>query len=55
MDIYHFRKEFSLFVGELSDDVDDYVLFHAFKKKYPSCHTAKGKSLCQVKIVLRYL
>ncbi|KAL4235634.1 hypothetical protein ACF0H5_004029 [Mactra antiquata] len=35
------RKEFSLFVGELTDDVDDYVLFRAFAKKYSSCHTAK--------------
>lgn len=35
------RKEFSLFVGELSDEVDDYALFRAFSKKYPSCHTAK--------------
>lgn len=35
------RKEFSLFVGELSDDVDDFILYHAFKKRYPSCHTAK--------------
>lgn len=35
------KKEFSLFVGELSEEVDDYVLFRAFVKKYPSCHTAK--------------
>ena len=32
-----------MFVGELSDDVDDYILYHAFKKRYPSCHTAKGR------------
>ncbi|XP_053394621.1 tRNA selenocysteine 1-associated protein 1-like isoform X2 [Mercenaria mercenaria] len=35
------KKEFSLFVGELSEEVDDYALFRAFVKKYPSCHTAK--------------
>lgn len=35
------RKEFSLFVGELSDDIDDYALFKGFADRYPSCHTAK--------------
>lgn len=35
------KKEFSLFVGELSEEVDDYALFRAFVKKYSSCHTAK--------------
>ena len=37
-----FRREFSLFVGDLSDEVDDFILFRAFVKKYPSCQTAKG-------------
>ncbi|CUT99422.1 tRNA selenocysteine 1 associated protein 1 [Echinococcus multilocularis] len=32
--------EFSLFVGELTEDVDDLILFNAFKK-YPSCRSAK--------------
>ncbi|WAR23712.1 TSAP1-like protein [Mya arenaria] len=35
------RREFSLFVGDLSDEVDDFILFRAFVKKYPSCLTAK--------------
>ncbi|VDN16232.1 unnamed protein product [Dibothriocephalus latus] len=33
-------REFSLFVGELTEDVDDLALFNAFKK-YPSCRSAK--------------
>lgn len=41
MRLFNFRREFSLFVGELSDDVDDYILYTAFKKRYESCHTAK--------------
>uniref|UniRef100_A0A5K3FIF9 tRNA selenocysteine-associated protein 1 n=1 Tax=Mesocestoides corti TaxID=53468 RepID=A0A5K3FIF9_MESCO len=32
--------EYSLFVGELTEDVDDLILFNAFKK-YPSCRSAK--------------
>ncbi|XP_052256634.1 tRNA selenocysteine 1-associated protein 1-like isoform X2 [Dreissena polymorpha] len=35
------RREFSLFVGDLSDEVDDFILYRAFVKKYPSCLTAK--------------
>nr|CDS18708.1 tRNA selenocysteine 1 associated protein 1 [Echinococcus granulosus] len=37
---YSFFREFSLFVGELTEDVDDLILFNAFKK-YPSCRSAK--------------
>ncbi|XP_033737152.1 uncharacterized protein LOC117325196 isoform X38 [Pecten maximus] len=33
--------EFSLFIGDLSMDVDDYVLYYAFAKKYRSCRSAK--------------
>ncbi|OWF46042.1 tRNA selenocysteine 1-associated protein 1-like [Mizuhopecten yessoensis] len=33
--------EFSLFIGDLSTDVDDYVLYYAFAKKYRSCRSAK--------------
>ncbi|PAA64708.1 hypothetical protein BOX15_Mlig007533g1 [Macrostomum lignano] len=33
-------QEFSMFVGELSEDVDDLALFNAFKR-YPSCRSAK--------------
>ncbi|XP_074642375.1 tRNA selenocysteine 1-associated protein 1-like [Tubulanus polymorphus] len=32
--------EFSLFVGDLSDEVDDLILYGSFRK-YPSCHAAK--------------
>lgn len=38
-----FRPEYSLFVGELSDDVDDYVLYQAFAKRYRSCRSVKSK------------
>lgn len=34
-------KDFSIFVGSLSDDVDDYAFFNCFLKKYPSVHSAK--------------
>ncbi|KAF6773407.1 hypothetical protein AHF37_07600 [Paragonimus kellicotti] len=36
----HFSNECSLFVGELTEDVDDLALFNAFKK-YPTCRSAK--------------
>ncbi|VDO62035.1 unnamed protein product [Schistosoma margrebowiei] len=35
-----FSNECSLFVGELTEDVDDLALFNAFKK-YPTCRSAK--------------
>ncbi|XP_064617170.1 tRNA selenocysteine 1-associated protein 1-like [Liolophura sinensis] len=33
--------EFSLFVGDLSEDVDNYMLYDAFAKRYRSCRAAK--------------
>lgn len=33
--------EFSVFVGDLSSEVDDYQLHQFFSKKYPSCKGAK--------------
>lgn len=33
--------EYSLFVGDLSDDVDDYDLYSAFSKRFRSCSAAK--------------
>lgn len=35
------RKEFSLFVGELSPEVDDYALYNFFSRRYPSIKGAK--------------
>lgn len=35
--------DFSLFVGDLSMDVDDYQLFKCLGSRYPSLKTAKGK------------
>ncbi|XP_071443806.1 tRNA selenocysteine 1-associated protein 1 isoform X2 [Hetaerina americana] len=34
-------REFSLWVGDLSSDVDDYTLYRTFAAKYPSIRTAK--------------
>ncbi|KAK3090710.1 hypothetical protein FSP39_013934 [Pinctada imbricata] len=33
--------EFSLFVGDLTEDVDDYTLYYEFAKRYRSCRSAK--------------
>lgn len=33
--------EFSVFVGDLSSEVDDYQLHQFFLKKYPSCKGGK--------------
>ncbi|KAI7892040.1 uncharacterized protein EV154DRAFT_506124 [Mucor mucedo] len=33
--------EYSLFVGDLSSDVDETFLLSVFRLKYPSCHSAK--------------
>lgn len=41
-----FSNECSLFVGELTEDVDDLALFNAFKK-YPTCRSAKGNYHCR--------
>lgn len=35
------RPEFSVFVGDLTSEVDDYQLHQFFLKKYPSCKGAK--------------
>lgn len=35
------EKEFSVWVGDLSSDVDDYSLYRAFSSKYSSIKTAK--------------
>ncbi|XP_063220862.1 tRNA selenocysteine 1-associated protein 1 isoform X2 [Bacillus rossius redtenbacheri] len=34
-------REFSLWVGDLSSDVDDYTLYRTFASRYPSIRTAK--------------
>jgi len=34
-------KDYSIFVGSLSDDVDDYAFFNTFMKKYSTVHSAK--------------
>ncbi|GAN05996.1 mRNA binding post-transcriptional regulator [Mucor ambiguus] len=33
--------EYSLFVGDLSNDIDETFLLSLFRAKYPSCHSAK--------------
>jgi len=35
-------RDFSVWLGELSSDVDDYQLYKTFACRYPSIHTAKG-------------
>ncbi|KAL5021230.1 hypothetical protein ScPMuIL_000385 [Solemya velum] len=35
------ENEYSLYVGDLSDDVDDYILYYAFARRYRSCRSAK--------------
>lgn len=37
------EREFSVWVGDLSSDVDDYSLYRSFSTKYTSIKTAKGK------------
>lgn len=37
------EREFSVWVGDLSPDVDDYNLYRAFASKYNTIKTAKGK------------
>lgn len=35
------RQGFSVFVGDLTEDVDDLLLYSTFSKRYPSCRLAK--------------
>lgn len=37
------EREFSVWVGDLSPDVDDYSLYRVFASKYNSIKTAKGE------------
>ena len=39
-----YSQEHSVFIGYLSEDVDDYALYLAFKNKYNSVKAAKGMS-----------
>lgn len=39
------EREFSVWVGDLSPDVDDYSLYRVFASKYNSIKTAKGEFL----------
>lgn len=39
---FFFSPEYSLFVGELTDDVDDFALYDGFSKRYQSVKAAKG-------------
>lgn len=39
-------REFSVWVGDLSPDVDDYNLYRVFSSKYNTIKTAKGKFTC---------
>ena len=36
-------REYSLWVGDLTPEVDDYTLYKTFASRYPSIRTAKGK------------
>lgn len=38
---HHFEREFSIWVGDLSSDVDDYGLYRVFSNKYSSIKAAK--------------
>jgi RNA recognition motif-containing protein len=39
-------REFSVWVGDLSPDVDDYNLYRVFSSKYNTIKTAKGRVAC---------
>jgi len=41
---WYFSPEFSLFVGDVSEDLDDYSLFNIFASKYLSCKSANSKN-----------
>lgn len=36
------EKDYSLWIGDLSPDVDDYTLYKGFASRYPSVRLAKG-------------
>ena len=40
----YFSNEHSVFVGELSEEVDDLKLFSVFTARYKSCVSAKGRN-----------
>lgn len=40
--IFFFSPEYSLFVGDITDDVDDLQLYNTFARRYKSCQAAKG-------------
>lgn len=46
------EREFSLWVGDLSPEVDDYTLFKCFAAKYQSIKAAKGKSIFIISIAI---
>jgi len=35
-------RDYSLWIGDLSPDVDDYTLYKGFASRYPSVRLAKG-------------
>ena len=37
------ERDYSLWVGDLSPDVDDYTLYKGFASRYPSVRLAKGR------------
>lgn len=48
-------KEYSLWVGDLSPDIDDYTLYKCFASRYQSIRTAKGEfSICVYKMRIIY-
>lgn len=42
------EREFSVWVGDLSPDVDDYSLYRVFASKYNSIKTAKGETFNKI-------
>ena len=49
-----FRPEYSVFVGDITDEVDDYMLYSVFSKKYGSCKAAKSKVFYSQRIYFFY-
>ena len=41
--LFSYSPEYSLFVGDLTEEVDDYTLYQAFSRRFKSCRSAKGK------------